>query len=214
MRREHIILDSGIQPVFYVPLTTDNVDIVSGQGPISTSNVSTHNSNGVSLSNGWLAYSSSLFSWMNYNTSFTILADFRGSNFSSGWRKVCTFSSTTSPYYEVGLSVSKDSGNVKYGSMRYDHDGVADLNNVVGSTTSSNVMYNKCGLVYDGNTHLFRLIENGLISQNTSYTVYGVRNDCDFYIGKSTGSGAYWYGYIRNVMIFNKALTEQEIQEL
>lgn len=218
MRREHIKSESYIDwlkslgCVFYAPLTVDNNDVINNTAPDSSrGSVNTRDDRGLYFNgSSGLRYPSSVFNnFILYDHDFTFLCDcmitqMLGSN---NWYKAISFLSSANYRYEKTVSVDCATSSFYYNvnSKR--------SNNISGQVITNNTQYNKLGVIYNSQTHTFSKVENGIISGSQGVS-NNFENNQSMCIGCERLSNNYFRGYIRNVMVFNTALSQQEITQL
>lgn len=213
MKREHTTekyyIDwlKSIGCVNYLPLLTNNTDLISGETATIRGNVGSYDqTKGLDfIGNGGLLLPNTLFSWMGYNQSFTALIDMCITT-SSGYGKIFYWN-----FY--GHQSNREKGlSHNYGYRQpYAHiDNGNWENSVYPGTVNYDQQYVKCGLVYYGDTHKFSVIMDGVI-QNVWNTATGW-NDADkyCYIGKGYSNDPF-KGYLKNFMVFNRSLSQSEI---
>lgn len=216
-KRTHI-KKLDIQPRFYAPLMSDYKDAISGVSASVIDSVGDFdNVKGLRFNgNGGLCFSNTLFSWLGYNQSFTLLIDFYILTQDTEYTKLAFFSpNTNADPYEKGLSYSDGTlGGYYYNAAYYDMDN-GTYQQVGGMTgRQKNVQYNKFGMVYDGNTHIFHPIEEGVILSSSASCLGWTNGYTYLYVGQSQRNIGRFNGYIKNIMVFDKTLTPQEIATL
>lgn len=213
MKREHNIEQSyidwlkSIGCVNYFPFLTDNTDVISLTTATLNGSVGNYDSTkGLNFTgNGGLRLPNTLFSWMGYNQSFTALIDMYITA-SSGYGKIFYWN------YDGHQSNREKGFSHSYIDRQpYAHiDNGNWTNSVYTGTVNYNQQYVKCGLVYYGDTHKFSIIMDGVI-QNVWNTATGW-NDADkyCYIGRGYSNDPF-KGYLKNFMVFNRVLSQSEI---
>ena len=219
MKREEFINSNYIDRLislccrFYLPLNTDYTDVIGNNtGTVAGSVGSFDNDKGLRFTgNGGLYFPNTVFNWLGYNQSFTALVDFYLMQPPGNFAKMFVFVPNSNVLaMEKGLSFSIPDGNLIYAHMCE-----GSYVNAFGNTGYSyNAQYNKFGLAYDGSTHVFHIIENGIISQSSNTCSSWTSGYTNLYIGRVQYNSGLFNGYIRNLMVFDKALTQQEINKL
>jgi len=217
-RREHITEQSYIDwlkslgCMFYAPFTETSVDLISSTLGTLYGNINNFSSDGVYLNgNSRIVFPKTLFSWMGYNSSWTILVDFKLTQYAvdTNYPKIYCFDySQLYNMQQNNLSVGKN-GNVweSYTQIRYTNYRTVLLDDI-----QLGVFNNKYGQAYNGNEHKMYGIYDGMI--HTSVEVDGYNNDMPLTIGSMYNIGNHMKGYVRNFMIFNNMLTQQQIAQL
>lgn len=214
MKREHIkqqeqsYIDylKSLDCCLYAPLTVDNDDLIQGATPDTYGSVSTRDDKGLYFNgSSGLKFSESLFSY-GYDQSFTMICDFYMTQLTGSYYTILSFIKNS--YHQGQTSCKIDIPNhTFYASINF-----RNWNNITGSSVSANVQYNKMGLEYDSSEHKFHIIQGGVISGNQN--VAGIVSNDPLWIGSLEFNSEFMRGYMRNIMVFNRCLTQSELQQL
>lgn len=217
MRRElKKIKKQIIQPIFNAPLTSDLIDTVSGStGIIRSGAQGQFTSDGLTFNNCVLEFSNDWIKTVKFNTPFTILFSYKKTGQSGHATLMNTWITTSNP---VGILIECNNNTPSNLTCSFTKSGYVRMS-AVGYPDSGivNVQHPKCGFSYDGNGKLTR-IQDGIITDNTN--TISQSNFQDFanttlcFGGSISYSNDYWQGTIGNILIFDKVLSQDEINNL
>ena len=208
MKREHIIEQNGIQPVFFAPLTENAIDIISGNaGVISGANSPAHSQNGLHFRGTSSSTGVQYIDWNHGNhqvptplltQSITFLCDFFNDN-TSGHNAILVFQKNTSARFVSLIYNNRRFAAEKIGSGNV----VAQL----AQSTSANNWYTNSGFSWNAGEKKLHLILNGEIMATQSVSSLPDYSNAQIRLGWADGSSNYFKGYLRNVRFYDKPFT-------
>lgn len=215
-RRSYKLRDSHIQPIFNAPLTSDLIDTISGNtGIIRNGSQGQFNKDGLTFSRCVLEFNNDWIKTVKFNTPFTILFSYKKTGQSGHATLMNTWITTSNP---VGILIECNNGTPSNLTCSFTKSGYVRMS-AVGYPNSGivNVQHHKCGFSYDGNGNLTR-IQDGIITDNTNTITQSnfqnFTNTTLCFGGSISYNGDYWQGTIGNILIFDKVLSQDEINNL
>lgn len=212
-----IPFEGKIQPVFYAPLMSDCKDYVSGNFGVPLDTVITYTADGMYFENNYVSFSTGWWQNITYNTPFTILFDYKRMDnvVNRHMSIVCTGS------YGNDRGIRCYCHNGSYNALRvginYSPSYATTHTISTPNTATLNVAHIKTGFIYDGNGTLTR-VQDGVITSETKVYSQGLFpnfSNLPLTIGGLYDYGVdYWIGTISHVMIFDSALSQEEINTI
>lgn len=217
-RREYNMNPSTptIDPIFNAPLTNNLQDVVSGTvGIIKRGSQGTFTQDGMLFKSCVLEFDNNWIKNVKYDTPFTILFSYKKTSQSGHATLMSTWVKTSNP---VGILIECNNSTPTNLTCSFTKSGYVRMS-AVGYANSGviNVQHHKSGFSYDGNGTLTR-IQDGIITANTNViTQSNFQNFAQTTLcfgGSISYNGDHWAGTIGNILIFDKELTQEEINKL
>lgn len=225
MRREAIKPQSYIDwlkslgCVFYAPLIVDTIDIINNQNATRNGNAGTFNANGYNVSGGTtLSWANWFIKTVKYTQPLTVLLDYRLTTKGSVHRRLVFTTPRIGGSNEHGMIISWENGGGNNATF-----GFRNASSVYSATTASamtlNTSYVKNGFIYDGNG-VITAVKNGIITSTTraitssNFSSIPMTDNNFNLFGVPTYSSDRWSGSCKNAMMFNRALTQDEINAI
>ena len=217
MRREYKEIEQQtIQPIFFAELKSDLKDKVSGStGAIRRGVCGQFTSEGLTFNNCVLEFNNDWIKTVTFNTPFTILFSYKKTGQRGHATLMSTWVTTSNP---VGILIECNNSTPTNLTCSFTKSGYVRMS-AVGYANSGvvNVQHHKSGFSYDGNGTLTR-IQDGIITVNTNViTQSNFQNFAQTTLcfgGSISYNGDNWAGTIGNILIFEKVLTQEEINML
>lgn len=207
----------SLVPVFFAPLTSNTQDVISGATGQTYGTLGSYTSNGLEFQDGYVSFSTGCWQQFNYNTPFTIIFDYQRDASVSGQHM--TVVSTCRGTETKGLHCYCHNGALNKVRVGLINSGVSSVNTTVAmdSTSLLHTFHVKTGFIYDGNGTLIQ-IQDGVITNHTlSFTTstfpsfaglpFSIGGFLNYYLDR-------WIGTIRNVRIYDYALSQKELDTI
>lgn len=208
MRREHMIEQTPVvipTPKYWFPLTSDAVDIIQGKTKAS--------GNAYSYSSEGAYFTASSSQTLRYNNiamqDFTTVSLEVKSATTSGLRKPLTF--YASNQQQIGTIYSYDWGSITLCQFLNGNSTWYSENFAPNYFTTTN--WNTITFRFNRSINTTSVFLNGNLVE-TLQQAYSQNTNHRLYIGGRETSGREFYGYIRNVKLWDVELTDEQIAAL
>lgn len=196
MIREHNLIEQGIIPDLWLPLTSDVKDVITGNYATLSGNIS-YGDKGAYFSGAYLQLNNGTHNVLppSFSQSMTFLCDFYNTS-SSGHNAILVFQKSTSARFV----------SLVYHNRRFAAEKIGSGNVVAQWTTSItiNTQYNNCGFTWDSDERKLSVIVNGEIKSTVSVSSLPDYSNPQILIGWADASSNYFKGWLRNVRIYNQ----------
>lgn len=212
---------SGAGLIFWAPLTSNTVDVVSGDTGTIHGNPGAYTAEGLDFNRAYVSFTSGCWQNFNYSTPFTVICDYKRTGEDVGAHMHIVTNNTSS--YDRGFLIycqARYCNNMRVGLVHTYGSASATNQETLGGIDNTAIldsMYVNSGFIYDGNGTITR-IQNGVITNVTkTYSQADFPNFTNVPLGIGGALGTnlnHWIGYIRNVRIYDHALTSKELEAL
>lgn len=202
---------------FYTPLKEDTRDYISETEGRVVGSIGGYNEHGYCFSgNTQIEFVNDFVKTITYTTKFTAILDYEKTG-QSGHAVALASRPGPSSAEDHGLFFSCDASSSTVFSTGFSKNWTMICTSYPNSG-QLNIWHNKTGFIYDGNGLLTR-IQDGVIYDNYTKTIsqsnFPFMGDNDMVIGGVKGSsGDRWRGTIGNVLLFDRELTQEELNKL
>lgn len=204
MKREHNLIEQGLIPDLWLPLTSDVKDVITGNYAALSGNISYGDKGAYFGGSTYLRFDNGRHNVLSpsLTQSMTFLCDFYNTS-SSGHNAILVFQRNTSARF-VSLI---------YNNRRFAAEKIGSGNVVAQWTTNIilNTQYNNCGFTWDADTRKLSVIVNGEIKSTVSVSSLPDYSSPTILIGWADASSNYFKGWLRNVRFYNQNFDEQMI---